>query len=231
MQRATIILLRVGASSGGIVSSGQSRTIWGLAALAAVALLIVAGLVGYIAADRDGEPTPPTAVASTPTPPTPKRIPDLRQTVEKFIRDGEDSESVGSPTFHELMNTYAVPACGAIVIGLSDAFGGVSEIDPATTTIIDSVVQRETTGTSITHEGDRDPETLQWVFDGTSWRFTCEGVFDEPAEPTVEPPPALESSTPKLLSPCFEHEIGRQSGALRCSGADAYGPTRWTVVP
>ena len=213
------------------------RLVIALAVVAAIALLAVAGLVGYIAGNR-GEPERPSAAAASLTTIPPAEVPQLRPTVEAFLQDGDKSETTGSPTLRDWTNKYAVPACAAIINGIAEAFGADSSTGKRDVDLI-SVNQEGTSGTAVTRGANGD-ETIHWVFDGSAWRFTCEGIFDNtssstptpaPVEPTTAAAPQRPASDPVLLQPCFDYEIGLEVDGLRCSPGDIHGPTRWAAIP
>lgn len=153
-------------------------------ALAAASALLIAGC-GTDDGDAKETVTVTSSPASTATVPgkalTPEKSKarDLRSTAENFARDGLESETTGSPTFKEMMDIYAVPMCGEILNGFADAFGpGESDGDFTIADVV-SVVEDGDRGTIVTREPGGEDETTHWLFDGTSWRFTCEGLFDE----------------------------------------------------
>ncbi|PVY34065.1 hypothetical protein C7458_101471 [Williamsia muralis] len=155
--------------------------------------------------------------------------------------DSEKSETVGAPTFKELLDKYSVPACGAIISGFSDAFGGGELSGDYTPSTIVSVTQQGDKGTAVTREnGDGEDETIHWLYDGATWRFTCEGVFDQNVtaeiETTTEAPLPTETEEPyeaPLIAgtPCSLDEVGTFSNeGLRCTYMGANGSPRWVTV-
>lgn len=180
-------------------------------------LVMVAGLVGYIAADGGGDgPTgaKPVTASSTvaaskadgPVAPTkaPGRqvVPDLRKTLDAFADAGEKSANTGSPTFKEILSMYAVPACGAILGGFADAFGGEDESGDFTPSDVVSVEQDGNKGRTVTREvGSTEHETVQWLYDGTAWHFTCEGILDDNTTLEAEPAATTPTEAPRTVYP------------------------------
>lgn len=168
------------------------RLTWSLAAGFVMLLIVVAGLVGYIVADGSEPPRAVTSPSSTagvsPVFPLEEPMPTLQSVVDKFFAEVSVNES--SPNylsqFREIMNTYAVPACASVLIGYAEAFAGAEAVDEGPPNPV-SVNQTGTTGTSVEHTADGSEDVLHWTFAGGSWKFTCQGLFEETTTETVEP--------------------------------------------
>ncbi len=218
------------------------RIIAALAVVAAVALLAVAGLVGFIVADRgdDADNADSSSNVGAPADVPADEIPDLREVVEAFSSEGLQSERTGTPSFRDVLNKYGVPACAQTLIELGEAFGGADAPDPdATASEIVSVTQDGSAGQAVVKDVGGSPETQHWIYDGSEWKFTCEGLFDaDAAETSAEssattvPPSSsanpVEESTPVPGGRCWDREVGQRIDGLECrwSGENA----RWVEI-
>ena len=229
--------------------NGSRRIIITLAAIAAVALLAVAGLIGFIVADSSGDQSAAdsSSDAGSPADVPDDEIPDLRPVAERAMSDGAAAEQSGTiADFRDWSAKYAVPACGEVLIGIAEAFGPDSEPEPKLLgdPKVVSVDQDGSVGVVVTKSApNRDAETIHWIYNGSEWRFTCEGLFDTgttetstessattatTAAPPVTSMDPVEESTPVAGGRCWDREVGQRIDGLECrwSGENA----RWVEI-
>jgi hypothetical protein len=173
-------------------------------ALAGTALLLVGCSSGEEVTETVTVTAGATGVSTTSDVKLPSRVPDLRTAVDKLWAQTQSMDT-SSPAyleqFKQLMNTYAVPTCAQIMIGFAEAFGG-GETEPSDSTLV-SVNQTGTTGITVERDSDGVEDTLHWLYTDGSWKFTCEGVFDDTTEaeaPAIEDPAPIEV-TPEVEDP------------------------------
>lgn len=220
------------------------KLVWALSAAVVVALLVIAGLIGYLLADRDtSSPTADSSPSSSsslapPSKAAPTSIPKLEVVVRQFEREN-NAIRAGSPTLTEdtkaLFQKYGVPACAAVISGFADAFGGLEAGDGAQ--VVKSVGQYGTRGKVVTYdERTGENSTTFWTYTGGEWRFTCEGLFDARSTatgtvdpiPTIEPytaPPVTTSSEPAAGGSCSPYGATANGNTLFCANGG-----RWATV-
>ncbi|WP_155826994.1 hypothetical protein [Jongsikchunia kroppenstedtii] len=101
----------------------------------------------------------------------------LRQTVEKV-------EALNATRLDQI-EPYVVPACYAMIKGLSEAFGGEDDGTPSEHETIVSVDEK--TGQVKTRDAHGEVDTQHWVKTDQGWQLSCEGMFtvDSSTDPTT----------------------------------------------
>lgn len=142
-----------------------------IGAVAVMLLLLTVG-VGC----TDGDRSPHTTTASTSTQPDTTTTQTLRATAdEAFAKSNDALQRGGQREQWTVLKSYAEPTCASILDNLITQFSsGTESREPST---IVSLTETGDRGVVVSKTATGSPETMHWVRQGGTWKFTCEGMF------------------------------------------------------